>query len=314
MPRSFSIAFTRPYEAWVLDSPGMQRALTIALLLVALAASAQPVVVQGSLDVEWSKGAADCATSMAPALQIHRYEPRTFIIREDLCKHFEAPFLYLLIGTEKALLVDTGAVADPQLMPVARTVMALVRTEAGVELPLVVVHSHGHRDHIAGDQQFASLDSVTLVAAEVDSIRRFFALDKSSSGTARLDLGARVVHVIPAPGHQRAHLVFYDERTALLLTGDFLLPGRLLVEDRDAYLRSALRVADFVKDRPVSHILGAHIELRSDRGELVEIGSHYHPKERRLELRKDVLFELAPALEAFEGSVARHPDFVIMNR
>ena len=53
---------------------------------------------------------------------------------------------------------EIAEIADPQLIPVARTVMALVRTEAGAELPLVVVHSHGHRDHIAGDQQFASLD------------------------------------------------------------------------------------------------------------------------------------------------------------
>src|SRR5438477_10854010 len=33
----------------------------------------------------------------------------------------EANFLYLLVGSQKALLIDTGAVADPAKMPLAQT-------------------------------------------------------------------------------------------------------------------------------------------------------------------------------------------------
>jgi hydroxyacylglutathione hydrolase len=64
-------------------------------------------------------------------------------------RRLQNEFLYLLIGTQKALLIDTGAVADPARMPVAKTVMDLLSGQGKAELPLIVVHSHGHRDHIA---------------------------------------------------------------------------------------------------------------------------------------------------------------------
>jgi hypothetical protein len=39
------------------------------------------------------------------------------------------------------------------------------------------------------------------------------------------------------------------------------MPGRLLIDDDNAELASTKRVASFVKDRPVSHVLGGHIEF-----------------------------------------------------
>jgi hypothetical protein len=58
-------------------------------------------------------------------------------------------------------------------------------------------------------------------------------------------------------------VVFYDNRTALVFSGDFLMPGRLLVDDAATFHQSALRLIDFLQTRPVSHILGGHIELDS---------------------------------------------------
>jgi hypothetical protein len=42
------------------------------------------------------------------------------------------------------------------------------------------------------------------------------------------------------------------------------MPGRLLIGDASAYLASAERVAVFVRDRPISFVLGGHIELNSE--------------------------------------------------
>ena len=93
-------------------------------LLTATSAWSQPV--PGSLDVHWNEGASDCkATPQAP-LQVHAYEPQTFILRQSPCASFEANFLYLLIGSDKALLIDTGAVADPKEMPLAKTILELL--------------------------------------------------------------------------------------------------------------------------------------------------------------------------------------------
>jgi hypothetical protein len=76
-----------------------------------------------------------------------------------------------------------------------------------------------------------------------------------------------------------AHVVFYDNRTALVFSGDsgdFLMPGRLLVDDAATFHQSALRLIDFLQTRPVSHILGGHIELDAH-GETIGSGLNTIP-------------------------------------
>ena len=104
------------------------RSIFVALLALATLtpALAQAQLAHGSMDVHWNEGAKDCKTSSQPALQVHAYNPQTFILRESLCATFEAPFMYLLIGSAKALLIDTGDIADPNQMPLAKTVMQLL--------------------------------------------------------------------------------------------------------------------------------------------------------------------------------------------
>ena len=285
-----------------------------ALLLLTLIGLASQAFGQsaGSMDVRWDEGAADCATVPQSPLQVHAYEPQTLVLRQSPCAHFEANFLYLLIGTDKALLIDTGAVPDPEQMPLAKTVLESLPDRDGSKIPLIVAHSHGHRDHHAGDPQFASLPSVQIVPVELEGMQSFFGFTKWPNDVARLDLGGRTVHVIPAPCHHPSHLVFYDDKTGLLFSGDFLLPGRLLVDDATAYRESALRIAEFLGNRPVTHILGGHIELDAQ-GRPYPHGSQHHPDERRLELSKEDLLALPAALEDFNGFYARHGNFILSN-
>lgn len=288
----------------------MRKLFTLGLLVIATHAWCQPV--PGSMDVRWSEGAADCAVARQDPLQVHVYEPQTFILRQNLCADFEANFLYLLIGSDKALLIDTGAVADPKRMPLAEAVLKLLPGEGQAKMPLLVVHSHGHGDHLAGDPQFAPLPSVQIVPAELEKVRAFFGFTQWPNGVAHLDLGGRSVQVIPAPGHHPAHLVFYDDRTALLFSGDFLLPGRLVIRDEAQYRQSAVRIRDFLKARPVSHILGGHVELDAA-GQAYPMGSQYHPDERALELAREDLLALPAALENFNGFYAQHANFILSN-
>ena len=78
---------------------------------------------------------------------------------------------------------------------------------------------------------------------------------------AQVDLGNRTIDAIPTPGHYPSEVSYYDRQTGLFFSGDFFLPGRLLIDDAAADLASARRVVDFIKDRPVSYVLGGHIEL-----------------------------------------------------
>ena len=268
--------------------------------------------VPGSLDVHWNEGASDCSATPQEALQVHRYEPQTFILRQSPCADFEANFIYLLIGSDKALLIDTGAVADPKAMPLAKTILELLPDKDDKKLPLLVAHTHRHLDHRAGDPQFASLPSVQVVPIDLEGVRAFFGFTNWPNGIAHLDLGDRTVDVIPTPGHNKTHVAFYDDRTGILFSGDFLLPGRLLIEDTAAYHESALRVIDFLKTRPLTHILGGHIELNAA-GRAYRFGSHYHPNEHRLELARADLTALPAALERFNGFYARYPNYILTN-
>ena len=280
------------------------------ILLLALPAWAEPV--SGSLPTQWNIGAEDCAASPQPPLQVHTYEPQTFILRQSPCANFEANFIYLLIGSDKALLIDTGAVADPQAMPLAKTIMELVPEKDHKKLPLLVAHTHRHLDHRAGDPQFASLPSVQVVPFDLEGVRAFFGFSNWPNGIAHLDLGGRTVDVIPTPGHNQTHVAFYDRRTGILFSGDFLMAARLLIEDAAAYRESALRVVDFLKTRSLTHILGGHIELNTA-GRAFRFGSHHHPNEHRLELARADLMALPAAFERFNGFYARYPNYILTN-
>ena len=289
----------------------IKQSLLFALLLSSTLDSAQ--VVPDNLGVHWNEGAADCAKSQQPPLQVHAYEPQTYILRQNPCADFEANFLYLLIGSDKALLIDTGAVGDRNRMPLADTVMQLLPNKGFEKLPLLVVHTHKHLDHRAGDEQFVGIPGVQVVGADLDSVRSFFGFTQWPEGVAHLDLGNRVVDVLPAPGHQFCHVVFYDERTALVFSGDFLIPGRLLVDDASAFRQSAVRLIDFLKTRPVSHILGGHIELDAS-GDTYWFGTQYHPNEHALALSRNDLLALPAAFDHFNGFYARYPDYVLFSQ
>jgi hydroxyacylglutathione hydrolase len=280
-------------------------------LLAALPARSQ--LVPGSMDVHWNEGSPDCKTSQQPAIQVHRYNARTFILRENPCFTAEAPFLYLLIGSTKALLIDTGDVADAKQMPVAQTVMALLPAAGEAKIPLIVVHTHGHLDHRLGDTQFQHLANVEIVSTDLDHVKKYFGFSDWPNGLAQIDLGDRTIDVMPTPGHYPSHVSYYDRETGLFFSGDFFLPGRLIIDDAAADLASAQRVADFVRNRPVSYILGGHIELDTD-GQQLPMGSSYHPREHALQLTKQDLMALPATVSSFNGFYNQNGMFVMYSQ
>jgi hydroxyacylglutathione hydrolase len=260
----------------------------------------------GSMDVKWREGASDCQKNPQPALQVHHYNSRTFILRESLCATYEGPFLYVLVGSQRALLIDTGAVSDARQMPLAQTVRALLPQS---DFPLTVVHTHGHLDHRSGDAQFSGDAHTEIVGTTLEEVTRHFHFNNWPNDSAHIDLGDRIVDVLPTPGHYPSELSYYDRQTGLFFSGDFLLPGRLLIADKSADLASARRVAQFVENRPVTYVLGGHIEL--DQAGNTFLGTHYHPDERPLQLSKDQLLRLPAIVESFNGFYGRHGGYTL---
>jgi hydroxyacylglutathione hydrolase len=301
--------------------PALCAMLGSVLFLISIPATSQ--LAPGSMDVHWNEGASDCAKNTQSPIQVHSYNARTFILRENPCATAEAPFMYLLVGSTKALLIDTGDVADPKQMPVAQTVMALLPNAGQSKLPLIVVHTHGHLDHRLGDSQFEHpasehlasdhLANVEIVPTDLNHVRQYFGFADWPNGIAQVDLGDRTIDVLPTPGHYPSHVSYYDRQTGLFFSGDFFLPGRLIIDDAGADLASARRVADFVRDRPVSYVLGGHIELDAD-GEQLPLGSHYHPREHVLQLSKQDLLGLPEIVGSFNGFYSQQGMFVMYSQ
>jgi hydroxyacylglutathione hydrolase len=290
----------------------MRRFLCLTLAMFALSCFALAQAPADLSSLHWNQGSDDCKAHPQPPLEVHAYDATTFLLRENPCSTFEAPFLYLLIGSDRALLIDTGDVVDAKAMPLAQTVLQLLPSKGEGKLPLLVVHSHRHLDHRAGDVQFANLPNVQVVGYDLDSVRKYFSFTDWPNGHAQIDLGGRTVDVIPAPGHSTTDVVYYDNNTGLLFTGDFLMPGRLLIDNTDSDLASARRVADFIRQRAVRYVLGGHIELDSS-GQTLPWQSQYHPNERVLPLSKDDALALPAAIEQFNGLYTSSGNFIMMN-
>ena len=143
---------------------------------------------------------------------------------------------YLLAGEHKAALIDTGLEAE------ALREFATSLTDK----PIVVLHTHGHIDHIGNDQQF---DEVMLHPNDFDLYqlhssaafrKEFLQVEEDSEGndprqainqTVQLeplvggniiDLGERQLRVIENPGHTRGCISLIEEARKTIYTGDMV--------------------------------------------------------------------------------------------
>jgi hydroxyacylglutathione hydrolase len=302
------------------------RFLSLVLLLTAGAFASEnnrSGLVPGTLSEPWVTGGPNCVS--VPDWQVHEYNEDFYILRESGCINAEKPFLYLIFGEEKAMLEDTGvayATPDHAVIPTAPVVMDLMarwaKRKNHAPVPLVVIHSHSHADHTAADDQFKSLANVQFVAAAPAEIQKAAGIANWPTDLGQIDLGKRIIDIIPIPGHDVASIALYDRWTGNLMTGDSLYPGRLYVQDTqiDTYAASAKRLVDFVKIHPVAHVLGTHIEQGSQSYFDYPRGTTYQPKEHVLELSRAHVFELNEAFVKMNGKPIKmvYPDFAVVPR
>ncbi|SFE62623.1 Glyoxylase, beta-lactamase superfamily II [Actinacidiphila alni] len=276
-----------------------------------------PAPLPGGLDVRWHAGWPSAKHDPAPEIQVHTYDESTLILRQNMSVHFEAPFVFLLLGAERALLLDTGATADPRHFPLRRTVDAAIDAWLARHpregYGLVVAHTHGHGDHIAGDPQFADRPHTTVVGPDLASVTAFYGLPDWPDGAATLDLGDRVLDVLPGPGHEPAAVLLHDRRTGLLFTGDTLYPGHLYVRDLAAFTATVDRLLAFCERHPVTHVLGCHIEMTTTAGESYPRGTTHQPDEPPLQMSVAQVRALRAALREIGGRPGAHPygEFVV---
>ncbi|MBC7974278.1 MAG: MBL fold metallo-hydrolase, partial [Myxococcales bacterium] len=264
-------------------------------------------LVPGTLDVTWMHGSRNCRDNTDPEIQVHAYNATTYILRQNKCDTFEAPFIYVLIGRDSALSLDTGATQTTTLRD---TIRGLIGTR-----PLLAAHSHAHGDHVAGDDRFRGDPRTEVVANRVGSQQAAFAITAWPDTLGHKDLGDRPLDVIAIPGHEQTHIAIYDRQTGLLLTGDSLYPGLLFIPDWTAYRASIRRLAQFAATRPIRHVLGAHVEMTRTPKVVYPYGTIFQPDEHVLQLSASHLVELDAALEALGATPpprpVAHDDFII---
>ena len=266
---------------------------------------------RGTLRVSWPESSDGCETR--PHFYLHEYNADLFILRQSGCTNYEKPFLYLLFGDGRALLLDSGA-RNADVAGAVRDALKRWADRHGGKVPtLIVAHSHAHGDHIAGDAQLAALPNTTVIGTSPNAVATFFGIRNWPADVASFDLGGRMVDIIPIPGHEQSSIALYDRRTGLLLTGDTMYPGRLYVSDPSAFTQSAKRLAAFAADHAISHVLGAHIEQARTPYVDYPVGTRFQPDEHALELTRGHLFELDASLARMSGAVVRRamPDFTV---
>ncbi len=207
-----------------------------------------------------------------------KIDAQTFAISEY--KHWEETHCYLLCGIEKAVLIDTGlGVANIKKV-----------VEKLTDLPVTVITTHAHWDHIGGHKYFPNFavheaevswiseqfpiplqvikKNLTLKPCDfpVDFCLDDYKIFKGNPTSVLhdgdlIDLGNRTLQVIHTPGHSPGHCCFYEQDRGWLYSGDLIYKGCLYAfyptTDPQLFYNSVKRVQKY----KISRILPAHHQL-----------------------------------------------------
>lgn len=201
----------------------------------------------------------------------------TFILSEY--RHWEETHCYLLCGTNKALLIDTGL----GICDISKEIKKLTA------LPVTAVATHIHWDHIGGHKYYPDFYAHE---AELDWLNGKFPLSRETVRQMVLDrceapedfdigqyemfqgaptrvledgdvidLGGRRLEALHTPGHSPGHMCFFERERGYLFTGDLVYKDMLFAyypsTDPEAYLASMERAASL----PVKRVFPAHHSL-----------------------------------------------------
>jgi len=212
-----------------------------------------------------------------PWFEVYKPAPGVFAIYEP--HQAEEVISYLIVGERRALLFDTGmGISDIRKVTAELT-----------KLPIIVLNSHTHDDHVGGNWQFDTiygmdtdfthknaLGSREDAQAEITPDQICGTLPKGFDSRVystrpwkitatvhngdRLDLGGRTLEVITTPGHTPDAISLIDRAGGLLFTGDTYYPAPIWLfrpeTDLDAYAASIRRLAALTPH--IKLVLGAH--------------------------------------------------------
>ncbi len=157
-------------------------------------------------------------------------------------------YMYLLEGDEKALLIDTGYGAGN----LKNFVMSLT------DKPIVVVNTHYHPDHSAGNGEFEevmvsagweidspSVDMPGHIPFDISKLPHPDYKKKIIGEGDVIDLGNRKICVMDAkPAHCNSGLFFYDESRSMVFVGDEVEAAQVNMFDNSCNPKASYNVKD----------------------------------------------------------------------
>ena len=212
-----------------------------------------------------------------PWFEVYQPAHKVFAIYEP--HQAEETIGYLIVGEKKALLFDTG-------MGISNIKKVTAELNS---LPVIVLNSHTHDDHVGGNWQFDTVYGMDTdftrknaqgsredAQAEITPDQICGSLPKGFDAKAyvtrpwkinalihdgdRFDLGGRTIEVIATPGHTPDAISLIDRANGLLFTGDTYYPAPIWLyrpeTDLDAYAASIRRLAALTPH--IKLVLGAH--------------------------------------------------------
>jgi glyoxylase-like metal-dependent hydrolase (beta-lactamase superfamily II) len=209
--------------------------------------------------------------------EVFEVAPAVFALYEP--HQAEETIGYLIVGDKQALLFDTGmGISDIRKVTAKLT-----------GLPIIVLNSHTHNDHVGGNWQFDTIyamdtdftranaqgsreDAQSEIAPDQTCGELPKGFDRKTYATRpwkitayrhdgdRIDLGGRSLQIIATPGHTPDAICLLDGDHGLLFTGDTYYPGTIWLyrpeTDLDAYGASIRRLAALAPR--IKMVLGAH--------------------------------------------------------
>ncbi len=160
---------------------------------------------------------------------------------------------YLFLGEDKALVVDTMYERNNLLDEVRKI----------TDLPLEVVITHGHPDHIGGIGAFSDYP-ISINEKDAYMLPEGIKADYIKEGD-KVSVGDFEFEVIEIPGHSRGSIALFDKNSGVLITGDSVQEGPVMMFDEECdmetYQKSMEKLKAYQSD--VKYVFAGHHDYPS---------------------------------------------------